>query len=145
MGSLRWAVSSGAEEPLQLVGPAGRLSIREGSGAVFWVARGVRGRWIHHLELALDVNRLAPGRSSLNLTTSRCRVRYLQDGRETEADYAVAEARVESLAFNGEQWTADVDLTCAKIVAHRSDGERYAAPLPEAIRAQATAWARASL
>lgn len=142
VGPLRWAVSGGRAEPLQLVGNLGRLTAGEASGSVLWVARGPRDRWLHHLELSLDVNRLEPGISSLNLTTSRCRVRYLEEGRETEADYSVSKSRIESLAFAGEQWTADIDVTCAKIVPTRSDGRAYAAPLPDEIRVQGTAWAR---
>ncbi|MEO0812978.1 MAG: hypothetical protein AAFY60_08945, partial [Myxococcota bacterium] len=64
-------------------------------------------------------------------------------GRETEADYSVSEANIESLSFDGKQWTATIDVTCAKLVERRADGKPYAPGAPSRFRAQGTAWARA--
>lgn len=143
-GSIQWRVSAEGYEELTLVGRAGRLSSSpdDDTGSVLWVGKGSRGGWLHHVELALDVNRLTPGPSAVDLVSSRCRVRYLEDGRETEADFSVAESELRSLSYGGGQWTASVTLTCEKLVETRADGEPYAQGLPRAFQISTTAWAR---
>ncbi|MEM6533076.1 MAG: hypothetical protein AAF654_10650 [Myxococcota bacterium] len=140
--TIQWQVRANEYAPLTLLAPAGRLRVNKESGRVVWVASGERSGWLHRLELSLAVNRLTPGPSSLNLLSSRCRIRYLDEGRETEADFSVDDAKVEGLAYAGGQWTGRITVRCRKVVDARRDGKSYAEAMPVSVIVTGTGWAR---
>lgn len=140
--ALRFTVVADGFDPVRLVAAAGRLDVEGTGGNLRWAAQGERGAWLHHLEVELRMHQLDPGAAVADTPSSRCRVRYLEDGRETEADFATTRVEVEALSYAAGQWTGELNIRCMKIRATRLDGKAYAAALPDRIDIRATAWAR---
>ncbi|MEL6339715.1 MAG: hypothetical protein AAFP04_08715 [Myxococcota bacterium] len=140
--ALSFRVLADGLQPVRLVAAAGRLDVEGVGGNLRWAAQGERGAWLHHLEVQLRMHQLDPGGAVADVPSSRCRLRYLDEGRETEADFATTRVEVEALSYAAGQWTGELNIRCTKIRATRSDGKAYAAALPDRIDIQATAWAR---
>lgn len=138
---IAWTLEVENSTGLDFRGPPGTLEASGSGGTVRWIGSRERGAGPHYVAIELNLHRLARGRAPVDLTSSRCTIRWLQEGRETEADYGVKSATVDVLS--GESpWTGALRVECEKIVKERQDGGTYAAGAPQGFVLRGTAWAR---
>lgn len=99
-------------------------------------AQGPRTGWLYSLQLALSVRDTPQGLAAAQVGGA-CRVRFLQDGRATEAEMVPEGVSVQAIGRRpGPQAPVSrvgFTLTCRKRFDTRRDGGVYAAPIPETI------------
>lgn len=112
-----------------------RLSLRpHGSGYTLALAAGAarRSEWLFAVELTMGLSTGPGGHMAGALEGARCALRYLQDGRATQADYAVVSAAGRRVRREG---GAELELTavCRKLVEVNRAGAPHAPALPDEV------------
>lgn len=143
-GDCRWDCR-GSDRPATAI-PGERLSIRAKGrdsieleitraqlrvGHIAVRATGSRSGWVY--ALAIDDAIQDEGNHFTLPQGGRCVVRYLDDGRATEADFTIYRAQVRPLSRGSSSLRVQLDLRCRKRFSTTSAGTPHAPSLPDEI------------
>ncbi len=135
--------AAGGEAPVTVTG-AGRVPLtlalttvrleRRGSGGELALgiapAPGSAPGWLAGATLRLVLANLADPEPAVMLAGGRCALRYMHEGKLSEADFALGRAKALWRQRYGEQARLAVTVLCRKSVETTSSGRAHAAELP---------------